>query len=241
LKLFKFLSKRKQKRDLVRVLSHPRSGTQFLANFIGVHFYPDTDLSIVEAPWGHWSDRKTLKNTLKYGQLFQSHAFPVKPFLERMRGKKFVYIYRDGRAVASSVWKTDGFFTKENENISFSDFIDFKIDWSASPGRKVDPEFTIAEHWYAHVDAWFQEAKKNENILIVRYEDLIDSPQSVFNAINAKYFNSTLRFSPKSEAMKKIGILPNSATKDSWKTVFSPQDESKFLSYLKDEKYLSEF
>ncbi len=240
MKIFDIFKSDSENKDIVKVLSHPRSGTQFLANFIGHQFYPQSILNSKDTEWGHWSDRRKLSENLVYGKIFQSHAFPVANFLARMQGRRFVYIYRDGRAVAASVWKTDGFFHAKDKGMSFSEFIDHKLDWAASPGRRVEPKVTIAEHWYDHVNSWVEESQKNENLLIVKYEDLVDRPEFVFNAINSKFFKSEIEFKEIPLLSQKVGILPNAATKYSWKSIFKDGDESKFLNYLKCTQYLSE-
>ncbi len=56
----RFFRKQKMpKSDLVKVYSHPRSGTHFLEAFLAENFYPHSDLLVENVTWGHWSDRRT--------------------------------------------------------------------------------------------------------------------------------------------------------------------------------------
>lgn len=56
-------------KKVIKVYSHPRSGTHFLEAFLARNFYAGKDLKVEEGLWGHWSNRvKKLKvmNTVYY-------------------------------------------------------------------------------------------------------------------------------------------------------------------------------
>lgn len=224
---------------MIKIYSHPRSGTHFLEAFLAKNFYADLNLSIKPIKWGHWANRQILQDGNPYGKLFGSHLFPIQVRTKRPS----IYIYRDGRAVAYSVWKTPNFLHPELEGISFSEFLRTKIDWEGSPSNKVQPRFTIAEHWYNHVEAWNRTNEKN--LLIVRYEDLKMHPHMVYDKV-AKYLNpikyplfKILRPSHKvSPIDKPIGLLPNKAKVNAWEEVFNHKDLEFFYSILPSKEYL---
>ena len=130
-------------KKLVKVYSHPRSGTHFLEAFLAKNFYKNMDLSTDKINWGHWSNRKIKEGGNPYGQLFGHHFLPTASNF-RSPG---IYILRDGRAVAYSVWKTENFIHKDIDGkISFSDFLKLPLDWLGSPSYRVEPKLTIFQH-----------------------------------------------------------------------------------------------
>lgn len=217
-------------KELLKIYSHPRSGTHFLEAFIAKNFYNKKNLNIPIISWGHWSNRIENPQGNPYGKLFGNHYFADR----NINSKPKIYIVRDGRAVAYSIWKTKNFIHKDLEGISFSDFLRTKIDWEGTPAKKVDPSFTILEHWCLHVDSWFKLAKEDDNLLIISYEDLIDNSYSQYEKIHSKFFrNKSKRAKEKVDPIKKpIGLLPNMGTKDSWKGTFNAQDEVFFRNIV---------
>lgn len=219
------------------VYSHPRSGTHFLEAFLAKNFYKNKDLNISNVAWGHWSNRRTNELGNPYGKLFGNHFFPDR----NLNMKPKIYIIRDGRAVAYSIWKTNNFIHKDHKGISFKEFLRTKIDWSGSPATSCEPQYNIIEHWYSHVNSWLDFKKQNDNILLIRYEDLINQPYEQYLKIHNKFFSKTKIISEnKLDVIKKpVGLLPNKATKDSWKDAFDEEDLSFFFSSIpKDFNFL---
>lgn len=218
------------KERLVKVYSHPRSGTHFLEAFLAKNFYQNKNLSINEIKWGHWSNRKIKIDGNIYGKLFGSHFFS-----ESIReNEPAIYIFRDGRAVAYSVWNTPNFLHKDMNGITFKEFIRMKLDWYGSPAKKTSKEYTIFEHWALHVDCWLEAEKENKNILVIKYEDLIKNPFEVYLKIHNKFFGNKKKLnSNQIDVIKKpVGLLPNKATADSWREVFDKDDEEYFLNCI---------
>lgn len=224
----KYFSKKINNDNLVKVYSHPRSGTHFLEAFVGENFYQNLDLKINTLLWGHWSNRLTNDFGNPYGKLFGNHEFPPS-FKDNLRR---IYIVRDGRAVAYSIWKTPNFINKNLKGISFEDFLKIKIDWTGTPSIKSDPEYTILEHWFMHIKAWEEYAKKNKNVLIIKYENLIKDPYIQYSNIHRKFFrnNRLLTNEEINVISEPVGLLPNKAKIDTWKEVFSEENN---LNYLK--------
>lgn len=215
------------------MFSHPRSGTHFLEAFLARNFYPDEDLSVAEVPWGHWADRSLRDEGNPYGKLFGSHVFPERSL--RRISYPAVYIWRDGRAVAYSLWRTKEFLHPDHRDISLSDFLRQKLDWIGSPGYAATPLRTIAEHWEEHVLGWRTIAGKNPNVLVVAYEDLLEDPWREYGRIHAALFPHRRelprdRLDPVGEP---VGIAPHEAARASWREAFSDEDEEYFLSRLR--------
>ncbi|WP_310992300.1 sulfotransferase domain-containing protein [Aequorivita marina] len=224
------LKKLIKKPELVRVYSHPRSGTHFLEAFIAQNFYRKKDLNIPNVKWGHWSNRKEKLEGNPYGKLFGNHYFAN----QNINTKPKIYIIRDARAVAYSVWKTNNFIHKDLDGISFSDFLRTKIDWKGSPSNAVEPDCNILEHWVLHTESWLKLAKSDTNLLVIHYEDLVDLPYEQYLKIHSRFFSRSKKLKEdKIDKVKKpLGLLPNKGTKDSWREVFGQEDEAYFFSIV---------
>ena len=157
--------------EIIKVHSHPRSGTNYLCKLMKVNFYPDFDAS-VSGVSGHWSDRKP--SVTDYGKLFGSHS----PTSIR---DKCLYIYRDGRAVAYSCWNSTGIIHRDMKKLSFLDFLTAPLDWYGSPGNRISQGPTIVESWYRHVMSWTK--NKSLGVHLVNYEELVNRTEDVLKDI----------------------------------------------------------
>lgn len=217
-------------KPLIQIYSHVRSGTHFLEEFLAENFYSNKRSQLGFAPmmWGHWSDRKLDPGGAPLGKLFANHFFPDHSKNKSIEAPS-IYIYRDGRSVALSTWKTPNFKNKTLEGISFSDYLRTNIDWVGSPSARVEkPHETIIEHWKRHVEAWTSE--QNSNLLLVRYEDLAQKPEAIAKEISYKF-----SLEPP-ETIKTVnrptGLLPNKASMDDWKNYFTEEDLRLFFSIV---------
>lgn len=219
----------------VRVFSHARSGTHFLEAFLAHNFYPNEPLKIDEITWGHWCDRRVNTDGNKYGRLFGSHSFPKKGYDPLPK----VYIARDGRAVAYSMWKTPNFVHSYMKDFSFQEFLREPIDWYGTPSNKADPKINIIEHWDRHITEWIDYAASNPNTLVIKYEDLVDRPYEQYEKIHSAYFPNKpkLNASEIDNIRKPVGLLPNKAKKDSWKDVFEKEDLDLYFSIVQNKLY----
>ena len=150
-------------KNLIKIYSHPRSGTHFLEAFLARNFYPNLDLSSKsDIYYGHWSNKMLLEGGEPYHALFGSHFFPQDSnFSSRM-----IYIYRDGRDVIASIWNSK-FYHQSWKGISFSEFLRRDIDWYGGLGQKHNPKINIVQHWYKHTDDWMN--LKNDNLLKISF------------------------------------------------------------------------
>lgn len=239
----RFLRSLDKKRILV--YSHPRSGTHFLEAFIGENFYKNETLSYKNntIEWGHWSNRKVNKEGNKYDKLFGSHLLPTQQKVKLPA----IYIYRDPKAVAYSVWKTNNFINPKDIGISFSEFLRYKIDWKGTPAIQSSTDYNIIEHWKYHI----QEFSKinHKKYLIINYEELKDNPEKVYHKILETFFplknwlinNKIIKIPKINPISTPTGLLPNKATKQSWKEVFTESDIDFVNKTLKDFEYYKEY
>lgn len=211
---------------MIRVFSHPRSGTNYLAALIKENFYPDVDLSKSKqlGVVGHWNNRATVKPS-EHGRLFGGHGKPTRYKLL----PQDVYIYRDGRDVALSVWQSKHFMNKEWEGISFSEFIHRPLDWIHSPGTKYNNTMTIFEHWHYHLSEW-----ENSSVYFVRYEKLTKNPMVVIRQLAKNFGIKLATYNPVNDL---VGWFPNSGTCARWKDVMTDSDVDFFFSVVGNDFY----
>jgi len=223
-RLKKFLTKKNS--ELLKVYSHPRSGTHFLEAFLAKNFYQDKELSLVDVTWGHWSNRQVKPEGNPYGKLFGNHYFSDL----NNNDKPKIYIVRDGRAVAYSIWKTPNFLHKDISHLTFKEFLKTPIDWRGTPSKQAEPNLTILEHWAQHVKGWYEFSEQNDNVMIIAYGDLISDPYKQYLRIHEKYFKNAEKLTKESlDIIKKpVGLLPNKAKIDAWKAVFDEDDNNFF-------------
>lgn len=216
-----------RRKPLIKVYSHPRSGTHLIEKFLADNFYIGEELGLQSFAWGHWSNRAINSEGNSYGKLFGSHSF----FSPDLVGEKpAIYIYRDGRAVCLSLWKTSNFMHVDWRGISFADYLRADIDWNGSPGIKAAKcHETVVAHWKRHVEAW--STTELPNLLLIRYEDVVQRPQYVADKIAARF--SFLK-KPRSitPVTQPCGLLPNAARIDAWSEYFSEKDLDYFYTIV---------
>lgn len=224
-------------KDYIKIYSHPRSGTHFLEAFLAKNFYKNEDLSSNGAiHYGHWANRTLLEEGEPYHKLFGSHFFPNSLKVS----DKAIYIYRDGRAVIASLWRT-GFYNKSWEGITFSEFLRKDLDWIGGPGQKANLKMNIIQHWFNHIESW---EKYSDKILFLRFEDLKNNPEKAYLEICKKYFYilyikyKLFGFKNLDPINNKVGLKPNSAKINSWENLYNDDDLKFFYSQIPHKKYL---
>ncbi|WP_452227701.1 sulfotransferase domain-containing protein [Lacinutrix sp. MEBiC02404] len=226
-------------KDYIKIYSHPRSGTHFLEAFLAKNFYDKEDLSSNGSiHYGHWSNKILLEEGEPYHKLFGSHFFPDKTKVFN----KSIYIYRDGRAVIASLWRTE-FYNKEWKGMTFSEFLRKDLDWYGGPGQKAEPNLNIVQHWFNHIEAW--ENNKND-ILFLRFEDMKKNPKKAYLEICKKYYpllhlkSRMFGFKNFNPINDKVGLKPNAAKINSWENLFNEDDLTFFYSQIPHKKFLYE-
>lgn len=214
--------------QIVKVFSHPRSGTNLLRTLMKKNLYHDMDVSSGPGQWGHWSNR-VWKDGDDQGQLSGYHQ------PRAVKGIPAIYIYRDGRAVCLSVWRSKNFNAPDLALVPFSDFLQAHMDWAGTPGARCEPVRSIVEHWQIHVISWM--CIHGSNVFPVRFEELVTKPKKVIREIS-EYFNLQ-RKTPFEPVTKLVGPSPNEGKIDSWKRFFTDEDLDYFHSIVpEDSPYL---
>jgi hypothetical protein len=204
---------------MIKVYGHPRSGNNFLCELLALNFYPGKNLAGPKGKIGHWSNRVDGQSNPR-ALLFGGHHFPKNPYYPS------VYIYRDGRDVALSLWRSPHFRHKDLAGISLSDFLRLKIGWHGSPGiRSIEPMWNIFEHWKMHLEAW-----RKTDVLKVRFEDLSENQAGQIGRI-ARFFG--IGHKRKYHKVDRlVGWFPNEGRVGAWKNFFSKDDLEFFYAVV---------
>lgn len=206
---------------LIRVYSHPRSGTGLLMEYVARCFYAGVPLEISGGQAGHWADRRPAQMQ-HIARLFGSHLFPGK----QTPVGPAVYIARDGRDVMASLWNAKMMLSPADRGLPFSDWLARPLDWIGSPGHRAGlVKLSPAEHWAQHVDAWI----KVPGVHVVRYEDLVQRPGGVMLGIAARFGITSWEFE---RIGQLVGTAPNRGIIGGWRSVFSSKDELLFHRYV---------
>jgi len=199
----------------VKVHSHPRSGTHLLAACLKLNFYPDVNLGRDVAGIGHWSQRVKVGG-FAWIKLLGGHNF----WNGQTRG---VYVYRDGRDVAASLFRSKRFLNRKWAGMTFAEFLREPLDWRGSPAQRAEPGPTIAEHWRAHLESWLP----RPGVVGVRYEDLCTLPNMTLEGVReALGLEHQGKYTVPQEL---VGVLPNEGRIGAWRDYFDADDVAFFF------------
>lgn len=205
---------------MVRVYGFQRSGTHFLAQLLKDNFYPNINISGLIAGYGHYTNRKKDRRVLPYKALFRNPHNP--PPTDTARA---LYIFRDGRAVARSLWMSDGYRGKRWKDGQFSKWLRTPLDWrfhniNAAPHNTL----TFAEHWMEMLEMWKDQA------FLVRYENLVADTRKWLGII-ADHFGLD---KPDKWVLpqKLVGTAPSGGGLHGWRELFSEDDIEYFHSIV---------
>lgn len=204
---------------IAKVYSHPRSGTRLLQWVLKANFYRDIDLSGSGGKAGHWASRIKVDDTfLPVAGLWGSHSF-LHP-----SHKNCFYIYRDGRDVALSLWRTKVMQHPDSRRLSLSEYISRRLDWHGTVGKKCSGTIP-PQHWRAHLESW----RHAPSACLIRYEELLTSPKETISTMGA-----FLGVEPETFDLPDslVGISPNEGRIGAWKEHFSTADLDFFHSYV---------
>ena len=144
----------------LKLYSHPRSGTNWTLALLEMAYWGCVKYHMART--GHWSKRVGV--AAPESKMLGGHQF----YNAKLPGKR-VYLYRDGRDVALSLWNAKAFQPAYKRGMSFSEFIRTPLDWRGTPGVKAKPRRNIIQHWKLHLDSWHNAP----DTLLIRYEDLL--------------------------------------------------------------------
>lgn len=159
----------------MKVFSHVRSGSHFLAKALHLNFFKSAPgMGRPRGFVGHWSlsrekwlARPEASEDLPYKALWGGH--PPSP-----RGGG-IYIYRDGRDVLASMYYCLGFHHQKKPILPFKEWLRTPLDWLLCPSMRVPsgrrPPLP-AEHWYSQVAPWLESGARSYVAPVVRYEEL---------------------------------------------------------------------
>lgn len=201
---------------LVKVASHPRSGTHLLMAYLKAHFYGDVDLSKQCGQMCHWSyDAMAVDYSylgyagedvrrVAWARLFGSHAFAG-----RYRDtSRVVYIYRNPEDVVMSLHRMRFFRHRDQAGIAFKDYLGLSLDWTGFPGRKTkNGGMSVEEHIARHQEGWL-----GSDALCVKYEDLVRDPELVLSDIETQFDLSLMR--PVRRIVTTVGYVNGKGTAD---------------------------
>jgi hypothetical protein len=203
------------------VYAHPRSGLNFLRAQLKASFYPDDPRTERRAlvSTGHWAQRYRIAPGP--GWIFARHHIHA-----CYRGQRGLYIYRDGRDVAVSLWRSKTFQHPTWGNLSFSEFLQRPLDWTETPRQQAAPRLTIAEHWRQHVDGWLG---GHPGVCCVRYENLLRNPAPVLDRIGAFIKRDVRSYQLQREP---VGPDTHGGGWGAWRDVFTADDLTYFYSIV---------
>ena len=208
-------------KDLIRVYGHPRAGNNLVCAFLAINFYPSENF-VTFGRVGHWRNR-VLNQRNEYGKLAGTHLFHHD--VKNKVVHPCIYVYRDGRAVALSLWRTKHFQPPEWEELTFSEFLRKPLDWGGSPGNPKGFEQPIAAHWRFHLQSW-QNAPEfvdgEPAVLKVRFENLVLHPDKVRKRI-AKW-SGLKPVRGLKLVTEKVGWFPHEGKIDTWREYFADGD-----------------
>lgn len=224
--------------DLIKVWGHPRSGNGLMMEYMARAFYPVEDLATRPGRAGHWADRRP-SVMHRLGKLAGGHAFsPLRVVRDggpvRFSGPAWaieglpgaVYVYRDGRDVMASLWRTKAFMHPKARKLSFSEWLRRPLDWLESPAHRAIPTLYAPAHWRIHVDGWAETA----GAFRVRYEDMVRCPEFPIRAIWAWADSLILHDFEPVEGL--VGTFPNEGRIGAWRDVFSDDDLAFFGRFV---------
>ncbi len=215
---------------VVRVCSHVRSGTHFLLSLLYENYYKERrDLAHRAEQLGHWDNPGThdalftgtdSNRFVAWHGLFGGHRFLPPPDTGGT-----IYVFRDGRDVAASVYRTPHFRGRADGALSFSRFLRKPIDWFEAPDQRAEPEMTLAEHWYRSVSAWLA-----SGAFRVRYEELVADPEGALRRIEAAFgLRPPAR---RYTGERPVGLAPGAGGAGGWPRLFEPRDLDFFFSVV---------
>ncbi len=220
----------------IYIVSYPRSGSAWARFLLSNILYPDrlVDWDSIDKhiPDIH-QNSKWKRHTIIDPQIIKNHY----KFRPNYLDGKVIYLYRDGRDVATSYWRKLRFTPEDNITLKqqFTQFLSSFILGKVENGLFGD--------WRSHILFWLFE-KHNIDFIPVKYEDMVKCPmieaKKIINflgweielgILERAIAKSTYEETQKLNAPPFVGV---SGTWGAWKEVFSKEDLSLFWSWAGD-------
>ena len=224
---------------MIKVYGFPRSGNHLLMELIGRNFYPGQDLTSPAGEVGHWSDRAQV-GPVEFGKLAGHHGPPSWGY----EPGQSVYVYRDGRAVAASLYRSPHFRSKQTDGLTFSEWLRAPLDWSWSVGRRGgigrrgSNGKNVIEHWVEHLTAWDKIDNLYWPLRFCNYAKMAKNPHGTVYGLQAVVFelvavNDEEYIIPD----QPVGHFPSGGRLDGWRELWSDDDEAWFRGIVPDGFY----
>lgn len=187
------------------VASHRRSGTHFTIDTIFNNFknsYANKYINLDRIEVGHDkpSSKEVHEPPLKINQfidivsseskIIKTHFLPsslaklhlqseeeIKFINNLFTNTKIIYVYRNGIEVMSSLYIYMKYFNKEVNNMPFERFLQSTNDFD-------DNNLNRLQYWKLHITEWQSFSKNNSNVLLLKYEDLLNQNIHVVKLIS---------------------------------------------------------
>ena len=226
------------KEEDVFLVSYPRSGNTWLRLMLAYYFakkeVPFKDLNYYVTPFRTVNKKISENEIISNPRIFKSH-YPLNKYFDN---SKSIYIYRDGRDVAVSFFhylKNKGSIEQET---TFSDYLSYNFLSAKAPNKG----------WGNHIVSALAR-KGNDNVLFIKYEDLIadtyNNLEKIVSFIGWSVESERLEFAItktsldklKSKESKEKMINPlnpkvkgffRKGEKNNWVKFFSEEDINKF-------------
>jgi len=215
---------------LPKVYSFVRSGTALIIETLGRNFYPwYADLRTGGGGWGHRRDRqRTGKN--RYGLLWGSHDRGWTPDVGSC-----IYIYRDVRDVALSVWRTKEFLYphprwRNPRRMPFEKFLWTPLDWLNTPGHLVEEkgdQTLLYEQWVNHLTSW----SDRPDVFYVQFELLVLDPIQVITRL-AEFLGARHDEYRNEPVAQLVGLAPNEGKVGRWRDYSTWQTKLLFYALI---------
>tara|TARA_B100000131_G_scaffold251559_1_gene245168 strand:- start:1085 stop:1819 length:735 start_codon:yes stop_codon:yes gene_type:complete len=218
---------------MLKVYSHPRSGANYLAALLKRNFYINDNTS-ESVTWGHHSRPRESDKPVEWAKLLGGFGGP-----DTKHNGPSIYIYRDGRAVAYSIWKNKDFLSPgQLKNDWLSYFLESKLDWEFCPSVQKETEKNIAQHWEMHVRSWHKAYSNagHDKVLFVRYEDAIKNVPNLLLKVSKAF---SLKMPKNISYVKEMVGHSKERLNLDWQQWFSQSNYNYYHQFiLRDNPYL---
>lgn len=204
----------------IRVYGFPRSGAHYLMSLLALNFYAGEQLTTPAGQVGHWANRAEVP-AVEYGKLAGHHGPPDWGY----DPAHSVYVYRDGRAVAASLWRSPHFVKPHQNGLSFGAWLRMPLDWRWSPGYRDDNDCNVIEHWREHLELWW-----SAPVLKLRYENIVRYPAHYLEILAYRF--KLGRPAEWTLVERSQGWFPSGGRLTGWKKLWSEVDQAWFLERL---------
>ena len=211
---------------IIWIASYPKSGNTWLRSIIGSLLYSNdgifnfqliknikqfpsrstlkdftqnfNDINELSKYWILAQEKINLANEIKF---FKTHnlncAINNNPFTNKLNTLGTIYVVRDPRNLINSI---SNHYNKNNDEEAKNFLISQKILSQQARDLKDNDIATLLGSWSDHYNFW---TKKNSNLLLIKYEDLILDIEKELNRI-ILYLTKFMKINVNSEKIKNI-------------------------------------